>query len=370
MSILKKDTGYLLFINPATWIGFKSSIGGIFKEKQIEYLKYYNYLAATRLFEGSGKIPLAYYLLKNIGTQNDTTIYDNATGTDERFNIYSNFVPTESVAMWRKILRIKQDIGSLEENYTSVKQVNTSTLEKTPNSTYKYPIVSIKNKEIKINYTNVNNNKNNDKKLLLANSSMWYPVYDNLGIMNPESSHQFIIYSNNKEKELKQLQNYFLTNLMFYLINITRTGMNYFDNKLFEVIPNITKMTSRKDIDDKFLIHLFKLTEADLIGYKKYIDSGEGRLDETIKKKIKGFKLDIPDRVVEEIKRETEMKAEAKKITKKKKIVIKDKQSKKKSIKSQAVVSHSKLKQTRGKVKSIKSGGKNTRKNNYLFFSY
>jgi hypothetical protein len=163
-------------------------------------------------------------------TTNDTIIYDNATSTDDTFNIYeNNFVPTESISMWKKILHFTKQYGNLKENYNSVKgSVN---LQNTSSESHKYPIISIVSKNIKIEYTNINNNRNNEKKLLLANSSMGYPIYDYMGIMYPKSSDQFILYSNNKEDELKQLQNYFLTNLIFYLINITKTRQNFFDNK-------------------------------------------------------------------------------------------------------------------------------------------
>jgi 7-cyano-7-deazaguanine synthase in queuosine biosynthesis len=66
-------------------------IGNLFKTKQIVFLRFYNSVNAHKLFGSeSGEIPLTYYLLKNVGTQHDTTIYDNATNTNETFNIYEN----------------------------------------------------------------------------------------------------------------------------------------------------------------------------------------------------------------------------------------------------------------------------------------
>lgn len=208
----------------------------------------------------SGEIPLTYYVLQNNNTTNDTTIFDNATEQNEEFNIYEyNFVPTESISLWKKILTFTKKYGNLIDNYSSVKK--STNLSKTISPTNKYPIISVVKKEVIEQYSDTNNNKNNDKKLLLANSSMGYPIYDYLGIMYPESADQFILYSNNNEKELKQLQNYFLTNLLFYLINITKTRQKFFDNKIFEVIPNITKIPSFVDIDDDFLIKHLNLLQ-------------------------------------------------------------------------------------------------------------
>ena len=288
LSILNKD-GYLLFINPASWTGFKTVNSDIFKNIQIEYVRYYNYTSAHKLFgRQSGEIPLTYYLLKNTNTKNNTTIHDNATNTDEEFNIYeNNIVPTESISMWKKILPFIKQYGNLKSKYSTVKKV--IHLSDTSNSTYKFPIVSIVNKKIKTQYSSVNYNKNNDKKLILTNVAIGYPIYDYLGIMYPLSTDRFILYSNNDEKELKQLQNYFLTNLLFYIINITKSRQSFFNNKLFEMIPDITKITNLINIDDNFLINLFGLTTTDLIGYNHYLMTGEGRLTESVRTQIKDY---------------------------------------------------------------------------------
>jgi len=313
LELLRDSNSYLLFIHPASWIGFKSANGEMFKTKQIVFLRFYSSVNAHKLFGSeSGEIPLTYYLLKNVGTQHDTTIYDNATNTNETFNIYeNNFVPTESISMWNKILKITQKNGSLKDNYSSVK--GSTDLNEKFTTKYKHPVLSIINKDIHTEYSELNNNKNNEKKLLLANSSMGYPIYDYFGIMYPKSTDQCILYSNDNERELKQLQNYLLTNLLFYLINIVKTRQKFFDNKIFEVIPNITKITNRIDIDDTFLIDLFKLNRSDLVGYEKYIASGEGRLDKKTIDTIKHFKLDIPREVVDEIKEEKQNETNANK---------------------------------------------------------
>ena len=99
------------------------------------------------------------------------------------------------------------------------------------------------------------------------------------------------MYSNNNENELKQLQNYFYTSLLFYLINITKTRQKFFDNKIFEIVPDITKITKRENITDEFLIDLFKLTKTDLIGYENYKTSGEGRLPPETIEEFKDFNL-------------------------------------------------------------------------------
>jgi len=289
--MLKTSQSFILFIHPGSWIGIKSQNGKMLTSKQIIYLRFYNYKQANLLFGNqSGKIPLTYYVLQNIDTKEDTTIYDNSINKDAKFNIYvANFVPGESVNLMRKLFEFTKKYGNLREKYGSGK--NAKEISDKKDSSHIYPIISIANKQIKISYSKINNNKNEEKKLLLVNSSMGYPLIDKIGNMLPESSHQFVLYSNDNINELKQLQNYFYTNLLFYLINITKTSQNFFDNKLFEIVPDITKITKRENITDDFLIDLFKLTKDDLIGYENYKTSGEGRLSPETIEEFKHFKI-------------------------------------------------------------------------------
>jgi hypothetical protein len=304
LGMLKTEHSYLLFIHPGSWIGIKAAPGKMITSKQILYLRFYNYKQANLLFGNkSGKIPLTYYVLQNIDTKNDITIYDNATYKNAQFNIYeANFVPAESVSMMKKIFEFTKQYGNLKAKYGSCKNATETSNKK--DGSHTYPIISIANKQIEVLFSKINNNNNDNKKLLLANSSMGYPILDNQGDMFPESSHQFVLYSNNNENELKQLQNYFYTNLLFYLINITKTSQNFFDNKIFEIVPDITKITERENITDEFLIDLFKLTKTDLIGYENYKTSGEGRLPPETIEEFKHFNLSTykpkqPDKIKE-----------------------------------------------------------------------
>jgi len=287
------DNGYLLYIHPASWIGLKSYNGELLTRYQIMYLKFYNYGQALNLFGNeSGKIPLTYYLTQKINTKNDTLIYDHCQETYIPFNIYENrFIPTESINMMKKIFEFTKKYGALQNKYSSCR--NKKEVSDTKSSEYKYPIINITYGNIGIKYSKINNNKTNEKKLVLSNCSMGYPIYDNTGLLYASSSDNYLIYSNNNEYELKQIQNYLYTNILFYLINITKTRQNFFDNKIFSIIPDITKITKEKDITDDFLIKLFKLTTNDIKCLEKYKISGEGRLTNVKINAFKNFDINV-----------------------------------------------------------------------------
>ena len=128
--------------------------------------------------------------------------------------------------MLKKIYKYTKKFGSLKDKSSTVR--NSSDKMNTFSKSHPYPIINISNRNIIRQFSSKNNDKNNDKKLILPNSSMGYPLYDKYGILYPDSAHQFMLYSNNNEKELKQLQRYFYTSLIFYLINITKTSQNFF----------------------------------------------------------------------------------------------------------------------------------------------
>lgn len=282
-SLLNKNS-YLCFIHPASWISLKSKISDLLLSKQIEYIRYYNVINSLKLFKTSGEIPLTYYLLKNTNTKNDTKIYDNCLNKYIEFNIYiNNFIPTEVISIFEKIYKYTKKYGNL-----TTKIVNPTLLSdlSTKNSKDAYPVISINNKEIQIKYSKTHNYTLKKPKLVFTNSTMGYPVLDKDGNLFNNGSDKYYIIADSL-KELKQLQNFFYTNIVFYLINITRTRQKFLNNKLFEILPDITMFVNDINITDNYLIELFKLTKEEQMCLELYKKNGEGLLT---KKQITTFK--------------------------------------------------------------------------------
>lgn len=275
INILNNKNSYLCFIHPASWISLKSKTSELLLSKQIEYIRYYNVVNSLKLFKTSGEIPLTYYLLKNNNTKNNTKIYDNCVNKYIEFNIYkNNFIPTEVISIFDKIYQYTKKYGVLQPkivNPTVLRDFSNKNIE------YKYPVISVINKNIEIKYSKKYNYELGKPKLVFTNSTMGYPILDRYGsIFNNGSDKYYIIDTN--IKKLKQIQNFFYTNLIFYLINITRTRQKFINNKIFEILPDITNITDNIDINDEFLIKLFKLTNEEVSCLNKYIENGEGRL--------------------------------------------------------------------------------------------
>lgn len=291
LNLLRDESSLLLFIHPVSWMRFKGKNGALFSGKQLDFIRYYNLAKSNELFGGkSGRIPVAYYLLENRPPYAETNIYDNSTGKIEKFDIAKyQFIPTESISLWKKLMLVSEKYGTLGKMFEKV-DVPSSRLSNTKTKTHKYPVVRYAYKQMKIQYLNVDKNRSKSEKLIFTNESMGYPIYDEGGTLYPPNDNYILRSlagtSEKKRRELKQWQQYFYSNLLLYLISTMKVRQNFFNDKIFEIIPDISKITRSKTIEDTKLIEWFQLDENDLIGYRNYLVRGEGKLGEYEKQQL------------------------------------------------------------------------------------
>jgi hypothetical protein len=280
ISLLQNTDSYLLFIHPASWISLQHDRSDIILNKQIVYLRYYNVVKAHKLFGNqSGEIPLTYYLLKNTNTKNNTLIYDNCLERFVEYNIYdNNFVPTEAIPIFEKLFKLTNKYGNLKNNYYNTKRPDPEKTKNKYSAQYKYPLISITNKQLSVDFYDSNLSKTQNAKLLFPNFSMGYPILDEYGVLYPISNMMHVVEYDNNIKKLVQIQSLFYTNIVFYIINLLKTKQKFFSNKIFEILPDITKITQKQKITDEDLIELLKLNNSDIECIEKYKNTGEGRL--------------------------------------------------------------------------------------------
>jgi hypothetical protein len=253
-------------------------------------------------FEGVA-INATYQLIKNEQTRKDTLIYDNCYNKFIPFNIYKyGFIPTESVELLRKVHEKTQIYGNLSEKYETIR--DSPQQSDKYSSLYPFPVMSITNKEISVTFSKTNHNKNDDKKLVLPNGAMGYPILDEHGILYPSKGSYLIIRSNNNLRELKLLQSFFYSDLVLYIIGISKVSMSFFNNKVFILLPDITKMVKGDSISEKELAKLFGFSDKDIKCYVDYKNgAGEGHLPENVIKGFKSFDLTKFGMTKEQIKK-------------------------------------------------------------------
>ena len=78
------------------------------------------------------------------------------------YNIYkNNFIPIQSIKLSSKLLKLTKIYGNLTHTFVSGPIVSPADMSKRKT---KYPLISVMDEQIKVNYSKVNYNENNEKK--------------------------------------------------------------------------------------------------------------------------------------------------------------------------------------------------------------
>ena len=127
---------------------------------------------------------------------------------------------------------------------------------------------------------------------------MGYPILDKEGILDVGGRASYVIYFadenniHNNILKLKMLQRFFLTNLVFAIINSLKTAQKFLSTRTFDILPNVSNLKKQIDfLDNNELYKLFKLTQKEIDGINFQINKGEGNLSDELKKQILDFEL-------------------------------------------------------------------------------
>jgi hypothetical protein len=117
--------------------------------------------------------------------------------------------------------------------------------------------------ELVINYSNIECSFHNVPKLVLAHKMYGFPFLDISGVYGISNRDNYVIY-NKTNKELLQLKNFLSTNFIITLYESTRYRMKYLERYIFEMLPDITKLTDfPEDINDETLFDYFGLDKLE-----------------------------------------------------------------------------------------------------------
>ena len=90
-----------------------------------------------------------------------------------------------------------------------------------------------------------------------------FPYLDDNGDYGISNRDNYVI-TGYSMKELKQIKDFLSTKLALYLFESTRYRMKYLEKYVFELIPNITKISKfPKIINDDTVAKFFNLTEIE-----------------------------------------------------------------------------------------------------------
>ena len=114
-----------------------------------------------------------------------------------------------------------------------------------------------------IEYSNMKEAYYGIPKLIMAHKMYGFPYLDAEGEYGISNRDNYVIIGKTVE-ELKRLKAFFSTKVALYLFESTRYRMKYLEKYIFELIPDITKLTDFPEIiNDDTIASYFKLTNKD-----------------------------------------------------------------------------------------------------------
>lgn len=232
--------GLLLFLTPNSWVRNPEFV--LYKAP-MHYYKNIPINDAFRIFgRKSAQISLCYFLVEKTDSKLISKIYDKCLNSWIAYDIQKNrYIPFEAISIQKKMMELSNKFGSL---FKYLKKYYKK--EKIPiidSISGKYPISQINNKKIQpIQYSANYDCKIDGEKIILSGTSYGYPLYDKYGVLQNNAYRGFVFMGVESSSDMKLLQSFLISPFVMYMYSITRTHQKYIDERVFSILPDITKM--------------------------------------------------------------------------------------------------------------------------------
>ncbi len=246
ISLLKKG-GFLCFITPSIWL--KPDKAGMYNyilQFKIQKLNCISNTETNSIFNKGAQTPCCFYLLENKPSDNIISIYDKSFECYENYQLDRNKpIPVFGIKILNKINKFLNNDNKLFFYKSNLPQKNTILIDKENNDYYKniHTCILQGNKPYLIfKYSNKPCPFYGKKKLIMAHGMYGFPFIDKNGEYGISNRDKYIIVDNNLER-LEKLKRFFSTKFSLYLFECTRYRMKYLEKYIFELIPDISKLS-------------------------------------------------------------------------------------------------------------------------------
>jgi hypothetical protein len=273
---LKLD-GYLVFINPLSWLKKSHSLHDVMLEKYIIWMKLWDNSQSKNSINAD--IPLSLYILQNsINIDKKTEIISvlrrrNITTTSLEYINPKYSIPLAYHSIFTKLINFIET-NNLQLQYNTKTVKSTGTKIKIPSKYKLDDMLAIDTYTIKdgimVKKCNILHPDANKKKLIIANKASFSGTFIDEGKLSLTGNHKFYIIGDNLELIMKML-NYKIVNIIGHY---TKYGQDFLDNEAFTYLPDIRKLKI-KNIDEKQFYKLIGLTPDEIKLFDKNINNNE-----------------------------------------------------------------------------------------------
>ena len=296
---LLKPDGFIVFINPLSWLKKSHSLHNIMLEKHIVWMKLWDNIKSLSTI--NGKIPISLYILQNtLNTTRKQTELISEIQSKKLTTISSEYlnskysIPLAYHSIFNKLINfIETKKLKLDYNTKTIK--SSGTKAKIPLKYIKEDMWAIDTYTIKeglmVKKATEEHPDMTKRKLIIANKASFNGAFIDEGILNLTGNHKFYILGDKLELILKLLD--------FKIMNIighyTKYGQDFLDNEAFTYIPDIRKL-GITDITESEFYKLLELT-TDEIKALKYTNDEDIDIHDTIEEPEQSITIPKPKRV-------------------------------------------------------------------------
>ena len=262
-----KPSGFLVFINPLSWLKKSHSLHNEMLEKHIVWLKLWDNIKSLATI--NGKIPISLFILQNTPntTNQKTDIISEIqskklTTTSIEYLNPKYSIPLAFHSIFNKLvgfietrnLQLEYKTKTIKSSGTKAKIPTEYTLE----DMWAVDTYTIK-EGLMVKKTTEQHPDANKRKLIISNKASFTGAFIDEGKLGLTGNHKFYILGEHLELVKKMLD--------FKIINIighyTKYGQDFLDNEAFKYLPDIRKLGIANITEDEFY-KLLELTRQEI----------------------------------------------------------------------------------------------------------
>lgn len=262
-----KPNGYLVYINPLSWLKKSHSLHNTMLEKHIIWMKLWDNIKSLATIHG--KIPISLFVLQNkLNTGKYKTKIISEIQSKKVTTIASEYldkkysIPLAYHNIFNKLMTfIEKHSLQLEYNTKTVKSIGIK--NKIPSKYQLDDMLAIDTYTIKdgimVKKVSEIHPDARKRKLIIANKASFSGAFIDEGKLSLTGNHKFYILGDNLELIMKML-NFEIVSIIGHY---TKYGQDFLDNEAFAYLPDIRKLDI-EDINEKQFYKLIGLTQNEI----------------------------------------------------------------------------------------------------------